>query len=120
MKLRFLLHLCKKEVQNEKDAVCTNEQICALIKQRKEISNNNPGFPPFESISKWAENYELYEDFLKAVFGTLLSEEHFKPMVEPIDFRKHIAVLKSIEKDELFYTLTSIRHTVMLVWSPLI
>ncbi|OZQ78428.1 chorismate mutase [Paenibacillus odorifer] len=87
-----------------------DEQICALIKQRKEISNNNPGFPPFESISKWAENYELYEDFLKAVFGTLLSEEHFKPMVEPIDFRKHIAVLKSIEKDELFYTLTSIRQ----------
>ncbi|MNC44097.1 hypothetical protein D3C75_929930 [compost metagenome] len=47
---------------------------------------------------------------MKAVFGTLLSEDHFKPMVEPIDFRKHIAVLKSIEKDELFYTLTSIRQ----------
>ncbi|MBY3618357.1 hypothetical protein HGO21_02220 [Acinetobacter sp. CUI P1] len=87
-----------------------DEQICALIKQRKERSDNNPGFPSFEYISDWAAKFELYEDFLKAVFGTLFSEEHFKPMVEPTGFRKHIAVLQSIEADEFFYTLTSIRQ----------
>ncbi|MEK4238308.1 hypothetical protein [Paenibacillus sp. FSL H7-0714] len=87
-----------------------DEQICALIKQRKERSDNNPGFPSFEYISDWAAKFELYEDFLKTVFGTLFSEDHFKPMVEPTDFRKHIAVLQSIEADEFFYTLTSIRQ----------
>ncbi|KTD87351.1 hypothetical protein [Paenibacillus etheri] len=87
-----------------------DEQICALIKSRKERSDNNPGFPSFEYISDWAAKFELYEDFLKTVFGTLFSEEHFKPMVEPTGFTKHIAVLQSIEKDEFFYTLTSIRQ----------
>ncbi|WP_339320037.1 hypothetical protein [Paenibacillus sp. FSL R10-2734] len=81
-----------------------------IDKQRKERSDNNPGFPSFEDISDWAAKFELYEDFLKAVFGTLFSEEHYKPMVEPTGFRKHIAVLQYIEKDEFFYTLTSIRQ----------
>lgn len=40
-----------------------DEQICALIKQRKERSDNNPGFPSFEYISDWAAKFELYEDF---------------------------------------------------------
>lgn len=80
------------------------------MKHRKELSENNPGFPPLEYISKWAKTFELYEDFLKAVFGTFLSEEHFKPMVEPLEFRKHIPVLKSIENREVFYTLNSIKQ----------
>jgi hypothetical protein len=87
-----------------------DEKICDLIRQRKEISDNNPGFPPFEYISNWATTFELYEDFLKAVFGTIKNEEHFKPMVEPYGFRKHIPILKSVEKGELFYTLTSMRQ----------
>lgn len=87
-----------------------DEHICALIKQRKEISDNNPGFPPFEYIAEWANTYDLYEDFLKMVFGTFLSDEHYKPMVEPIGFRKHIAVMQYLEKDDLFYTLTSVRQ----------
>lgn len=87
-----------------------DEQICELLKLRKQLSNNNPGFPPFEYISKWAETFELYEDFLKAVFGTFSSEEHFKPMVEPSDFRKHIPLLKSVEEGNCFYTVNSIRQ----------
>nr|WP_280521135.1 hypothetical protein [Paenibacillus mangrovi] len=90
--------------------ITIDEQICALLKHRKELSENNPGFPPLEYISKWAKTFELYEDFLKAVFGTFISEEHFKPTVEPSGFRKHIAVLKSFENDEVFYTLNSIRQ----------
>lgn len=87
-----------------------DEQICELLKQRKELSDNNPGFPPFEFISKWAATFGLYEDFLKVVFGTFRSEEHFKPVVEPSEFRKHIPVLKSVVEGEFFYTLNSIRQ----------
>ncbi|MEK5237199.1 hypothetical protein NST99_16040 [Paenibacillus sp. FSL L8-0470] len=87
-----------------------DEKICELIKQRKDISGNNPGFPPLEQISKWAADFELYEDFLKAIFGSLLSEEHFKPLIEPSGFRQHIPVLQSIEQGEYFYTLTSMRQ----------
>ncbi|WP_256710522.1 hypothetical protein MHI37_17440 [Paenibacillus sp. FSL H8-0548] len=90
--------------------ITIDEQICALLKQRKEQSENNPGFPPMEYVSKWAATYELYEDFLKAIFGTFGSEEHFRPVVEPIEFRKHIPVLKSVENKECFYTINSIRQ----------
>ncbi len=51
----------------------------------------------------------LYEDLLKSLFGTMLNEEYFRPMVEPSGFRKHVAVLKSVEKGERYYTLTSMR-----------
>lgn len=34
-----------------------DDQICALLKQRKELSNNNPGFPASEYISSWMEKY---------------------------------------------------------------
>ncbi|WP_449007851.1 hypothetical protein [Paenibacillus taichungensis] len=87
-----------------------DEQICEMLKLRKQLSNNNPGFPPFEYIYKWAETFELYEDFLKIVFGTLRSEEHYKPMVGPSDFRKHVPVLMSVEEGNFFYTLNSIRQ----------
>lgn len=90
--------------------ITVDEQICELLKYRKELSDHNPGFPPFEYISKWAKTFDLSEDFLKAVFGTLLNEEHFKPMVEPSGFRKHIPVLKSVEDGEFFYTINSIRQ----------
>ena len=50
-----------------------DEQICEMLKLRKQLSNNNPGFPPFEYIFKWAETFELYENFLKNVFGTLIT-----------------------------------------------
>lgn len=87
-----------------------DEQICSLIEQRKVISDHNPGFPPFELISKWAADFGLYEEFLKALFGTMLNEEHFRPMVEPSGFRKYIPVLKSAECGERLYTLNSIRQ----------
>lgn len=87
-----------------------DEQICKLLKQRKEISNNNPGYPPFEYIAKWAITFDFYEDYLKLVFGALRNEEYFKPVVEPTGFRKHIPVLKSLEQGEFFYTVTSVRQ----------
>ena len=46
-----------------------DEQICVLIKQRKDISNYNPGFPTKKLISDWSKKYNLYEEFLNGVFG---------------------------------------------------
>lgn len=86
----------------DEQLITIDEQICALLKQRKELSGNNPGFPPFEYISQWATTFELYEDYLKVIFGTFMSEEHFKPMVDPTGFRKHIPVLKSVVKEHSF------------------
>lgn len=87
-----------------------DEQLCKLIKQRKEISNNNPGFPPLEDISNWAEKFELYEELLKSVFRSLWNEELFRPLVEPNGFRMHLPVLKSIEINNRLFSVTSIRQ----------
>jgi hypothetical protein len=87
-----------------------DEQICALIKQRKEISNNNPGFPPLEYITNWAEKYELYEELLWSIFGELKNEEMFKPMVEPQEFQRHIPILKSVEKDGYLFSVVFVRQ----------
>ncbi|MCL6663909.1 hypothetical protein [Paenibacillus amylolyticus] len=38
------------------------------------------------------------------------SEEHYKQMVGPSDFRKHVPVLMSVEEGNFFYTLNSIRQ----------
>ncbi|MDD9271899.1 hypothetical protein ACFPES_33210 [Paenibacillus sp. GCM10023248] len=87
-----------------------DEQICELLKQRKEISNNNPGYPQFEYIEKWAIAFDLYEDYLKSVFHVLRNEEQFKPTIEPIGFRKHVPILKSKVNEEFIYTVTSMRQ----------
>lgn len=87
-----------------------DEQLCHLIQKRKELSNNDPGFPPDECISKWAEKFDLYEDLLRSIFGTLKIDEEFKPRVEPTNFIKHVAILKAVEIDKHLYTLTFIRQ----------
>lgn len=48
-----------------------DEQICALLKKRKDLSNNNPGFPSDDAISNWVIKYDLYEDYLSSFFQTL-------------------------------------------------
>lgn len=87
-----------------------DEQICSLIQQRKEASDNNPGFPPLERIAEWSSRFGLYEEFLRSMFAAMLNEENFRPIVKPADFRKHIPLLKSVEQKERFYTLTSIHQ----------
>ncbi|MEK4046986.1 hypothetical protein NSU18_25585 [Paenibacillus sp. FSL H8-0048] len=87
-----------------------DKQICSLIKKRKEVSDNNPGFPPLEYISKWSEEHGLYEGFLMSIFGSLMNEKEFKPMIEPAGFRQHIAILKSVVIGDRFYTLTSMKQ----------
>ncbi|MCM3594793.1 hypothetical protein M4D55_03180 [Metabacillus idriensis] len=87
-----------------------DEQLCELLKLRKDISNNQPGFPPLEYIDDWAVKYDLYEDLLNSVFGALWNDEQFRPVVEPEGFRKYIQVLKSVEIGEGFYSLPFIRQ----------
>ena len=87
-----------------------DEQLCGLLKQRKELSNNNPGFPPLEHISGWMKKYGLYEDLLKSLFQLLKNEEFFRPQVEPNKFRKHIPVMKTREVAERLYSVTFIRQ----------
>lgn len=87
-----------------------DEQICTLLKQRKELSIDHPGFPPEEVLSKWATKFDLYEEYLSSLFGTVRMHDYFKPQVEPGGFRKHLPVLKSAEVDGKFYTVTFIRQ----------
>ena len=94
----------------DKQLLQIDEQICALLKQRKELSNDNPGLPPEDIISNWAIKYNLYEEYLSSLFGALRMEDLFKPRVEPIGFRKHLPVLKSIEINDCFYSVTAIRQ----------
>lgn len=87
-----------------------DEQICALLKQRKDVSNDNPGFPSEDVISNWAIKYDLYEDYLSSFFETMKMEDLFKSRIEPTGFRKHLPVLKSVEIDERLYSITFIRQ----------
>nr|WP_295970084.1 hypothetical protein [uncultured Bacillus sp.] len=87
-----------------------DEQICHLIKQRKELSNSNPGFPTKQHISVWSERYHFYEDFLNSVFEHFLNEDIYRPVVEPQGFLKNISILKSFEKDGMFYSVTFVRQ----------
>lgn len=87
-----------------------DEQICALLKQRKELSNNNPGIPTSEYISSWMEKYGLYEDLLTSLFQLLRNEEFFRPQVEPNNFRRHLPVMKTMEEAGRLYSVTFIRQ----------
>lgn len=85
-----------------------DEKICELINERKRISDSNPGYPPFEYISVWAEKYGLYEDLLKSLFGSLWNEKVYLPSVEPEIFRRNILALKSVEVDSRIFSITYI------------
>ena len=87
-----------------------DEQICALLKKRHELSNKKPGCPPDEVVSKWAKKYGFYEEYLLSLFGMMPMADFFIPRVEPIGFRKYMPVLKAVEKDERFYSITYIRQ----------
>ncbi|MGE7093636.1 hypothetical protein ACQKII_19700 [Lysinibacillus sp. NPDC048646] len=94
----------------EEDLYPIDEQICALLKERKDLSSNNPGLPPDEAISKWAKKYDFYEVYLASLFQMIRMEDYYKPRVEPTGFRKHVPVLKSIEIAERNYTVSFIRQ----------
>ncbi|KEK23472.1 hypothetical protein [Bacillus gaemokensis] len=87
-----------------------DEHICELLRKRKGISNDDPGFPLDEHINNWAIKYGFYEEFLNCVFELLRNESDFRPFVEPNGFRRYIPVLKCVEKDKYLYSVTFIRQ----------
>jgi hypothetical protein len=108
--LKKRMRYTRRPTPYDENLLEVDEQICALLKRRKEISNQDSSNPPEETIAQWASTYELYEEYLQAVFGTLGMEKHYKPRVVPAEFRRHIPILKSIELDEKIYTITFIRQ----------
>lgn len=88
----------------------TDEKICELIRERKKISKDNPGYPPFEYISDWAEKFDLYEDLLKSIFDSMYNEKEYKPMVEPEGFLRNLPILKSTEVGNRFFSIIYIRQ----------
>ena len=71
-----------------------DEKICALLKERKELSGGNPGFPHDEAIYKWAKQYGFYPDYLNSLFSSMMDEAEFKPRVEPTNFKNIYLFLK--------------------------
>lgn len=93
------------------DLVPIDEQICEMFAKRKEISNNNPGFPSLELISTWSKKFGLNEDWLRSIFvAYMLGEERFQTPEKPNGFLKFIPILKSIAIDSMSYTVTYIKQ----------
>lgn len=87
-----------------------DEQLCALIAERKALSQNNPGFPPEEWITSRCEQYGLNKDMMWGIFSSLHHEHHFQPMVEPTGFLKFLSVLKTVEANQVMYTVTHLKQ----------
>lgn len=87
-----------------------DQKICELIKERKEVSDNNPGYPPFEYISGWAEKFDLYEDLLKSIFSSLWNDKIYKPLIEPEGFQKNLTILKSVQSGSRLFSVTCIHQ----------
>jgi len=87
-----------------------DEQLCALLKQRKELTNSKTVMPSSEELIRLAENYGFYEEYLKSLFELISHENLYKPRVEPTNFRRYLPVMKSIEIDGSIYSLTFIRQ----------
>ncbi|MDR3542077.1 MAG: hypothetical protein P4L69_14075 [Desulfosporosinus sp.] len=87
-----------------------DEQICALLVKRKEISNDNPGFPQSDLIAAWSQQYELNEDWLRRIFAYMFGEHHFLPQLEPAGFLKFVPILKSVEIGGVFYAVTHMKQ----------
>lgn len=88
-----------------------DEEICALFAKRKELSENNPGFPSSDLISAWCEQYKLNEYKISSIFASL-SHDNSRPQeyIEPREFLRFVPILKSIELDNIFYAVTYMRQ----------
>ena len=87
-----------------------DEQICGLLAKRKELSNNNPGFPNLERILEWSQQYGLDEDWLRRIFAYMYGEHHMQILIEPTEFLKFVPILKSIEVDSIIYSITHMKQ----------
>ncbi|WP_312128852.1 hypothetical protein [Lysinibacillus capsici] len=95
---------------NDSRLVTIDEQICALLQQRKEQAAHTPGLPSDDTISKWAQQYGFDDTFLALFFQLIKSEKYYTSKVEPSGFRHYIPVLKTVEKGERLYTVSYVRQ----------
>ncbi len=87
-----------------------DEQICGLLAKRKELSNNNPGFPNLDRISEWSQQYGLDEDWLQRIFAYMYGEHHLQTLIEPTEFLNFVPILKSVEVDNIIYAVTHMKQ----------
>lgn len=90
--------------------VSIDEQICAMLAKRKEISQNKPGFPYLDLISSWCRQYGLNEELMRSVFASFYYEHRFFPQIEPAGFIKFVSVLKSVEIKGVLVTITHLKQ----------
>lgn len=107
--------MMKKQFRPPTDYYCEalapiDEQICAMVAKRKEISQNNPGFPHPDMISAWCHKYGLNEDLMRSIFASLHHEHHFLPQIEPNGFIKFVPVLKSVEVNGVLFAVTHVKQ----------
>ncbi|WP_018306584.1 hypothetical protein [Desulfitobacterium hafniense] len=93
-----------------KELAPLDEEICSLLAKRKELSNQNPGFPEPDLIARWSQAFGLKEYWLSIVFAHLLSEEQIHITVEPVEFLRFIPVLRSVTVDKLSHTVTYLKQ----------
>ncbi|MCR8852577.1 hypothetical protein [Lysinibacillus fusiformis] len=87
-----------------------DEQICALLFQRKELSAHTKDSPTDEMMKEWAQKYGLDDTYLAMIFSVIKSEKHYQSRVEPVGFRHYIPVLQSQEVGDRIYTISYVRQ----------
>ncbi|HUW65588.1 MAG TPA: hypothetical protein VMW83_13035 [Spirochaetia bacterium] len=87
-----------------------DEQLCALIAKRKDVSGNNPGFPGVDHIETWCQRYGLNEDMVRLVFIALFRDHFFHAPPVPTGFLRFIPIIKSVEVDGAVYAITYMKQ----------
>jgi hypothetical protein len=87
-----------------------DEQLCALIAKRKDVSGNNPGFPGVDRIAAWCERYGLNEQMIWHVFNQLYHGDRFQPPPVPTGFRRFVPIVKFVKLDGLLYAVTHMKQ----------
>ncbi|MFJ7919639.1 hypothetical protein ACIQ6U_07755 [Lysinibacillus fusiformis] len=87
-----------------------DEQICALLCQRKELSAHTKDSPTDEMMKEWAQKYGFDDTFLAMIFSVIKAEKYYQSRVEPVGFRQYIPVLQSQEVGERIYTISYVRQ----------
>lgn len=85
-------------------------QICELLAKRKELSDDNPGFPHLDQILAWSQQYGLNEDWLRRIFLLMYGEHNMVTPVEPSAFLKFVPILKSVEINHVVYAVTHMKQ----------
>ena len=87
-----------------------DKRLCELLNERKEIAKKELGVPPDKVVSSLANKYGFQKEYLQSIYTTIGMEDSFQPIVEPVQFRKYLPVLKTYENQGVLYTVTYIRQ----------